>query len=162
MSDEPTMNDLLRLSAGGQLFVTTRATLCAYEGSMLASKFSPDSQFAPPIEIEPGLIFLERDPATFGLILNYLRNGCRMVTKSPTHLLPLFRAEADYFGLVKLVASCDLPAARPRVQYKTTSEFDRGHLVPSKELDDGWKIKQFLGRSTSAPFTLHFLMEREY
>ena len=164
MSDEPSMNDILRLSIGGQLFVTTRATLCADEGSMLASKFSPASQFAPPIEIEPGILFLDRNPATFDLILDYLRNGCRMVTKPPSHLLPLLRAEADYFSLVKLVEACDLPAARRRVEYKTVDERDlfRGHLGLSKESDDGWRIKQILGRDTSSSSAQRFLLlERE-
>ena len=41
----------LRLNVGEQCFVTTRTLLCIVEGSMLAAIFSPDSQFAPPVEI---------------------------------------------------------------------------------------------------------------
>jgi len=41
----------LRLNVSEQCFVTTRALLCIVEGLMLAAIFSPDSQFAPPVEI---------------------------------------------------------------------------------------------------------------
>lgn len=41
----------LRLNVGEQCFVTTRTLLCIVEGLMLAAIFSPDSQFAPPVEI---------------------------------------------------------------------------------------------------------------
>jgi hypothetical protein len=157
------MNDILRLSVGGQLYVTTRATLCAEEGSMLAKKFIPDSQFAPPTEIEPGIIFVDRNPATFDLILDYLRNGCRMVARPPSNLRLLLRAEADYFGLVKLVEACDSPAARPRMEYETAEIYLGAYhcnKAPRNEIDDGWTIKQLLHRHAETGF-MTCLMERE-
>ena len=65
--------DIIRLNVGGQHFITTRATLCAVEGSVLATMFCSDSNFAPPIEIEGKEVFLDRNPIAFGYILDYLR-----------------------------------------------------------------------------------------
>ena len=57
--------DIIRLNVGGQHFITTRATLCAVEGSLLACMFCSDSNFAPPIEIEGKEVFLDRNPTAF-------------------------------------------------------------------------------------------------
>jgi hypothetical protein len=100
------MGDALRLNVGGKLFVTTRATLCAEDASMLASLFSPDSQFAPPTELD-GEIFLDHNPATFGYILDYLRDGCHLLVNPPQELLKRLRVDADYYSLVGLVTACD-------------------------------------------------------
>lgn len=100
------MGDALRLNVGGKLFVTTRATLCAEKASMLATLFSPDSQFAQPSELY-GEIILDRNPATFGYILDYLRDGCHLLVNPPEELLKRLRVDADYYGLAGLVAACD-------------------------------------------------------
>ena len=75
-SSQIKMDDILRLNVGGRIFLTTRESLCAEGGSMLANKFDPVSQFAAPVEFE-GAIFINRDPDSFKYVLNYLRNGCR-------------------------------------------------------------------------------------
>ena len=95
--------DIIRLNVGGQHFITTRATLCAVEGSLLTSMFCLDSNFAPPIEIE-GKVFLDRNPIVFGYILDYLRDGCHVMVDLPSNnneeaLLQRLRTDADYFGL---------------------------------------------------------------
>jgi len=161
ISNEPSMDDNLRLSVGGQLFATTRATLCAEKGSMLASTFRLRSIWPQPTEIEPGILFLDRNPATFDLILDYLRNGCHMMIIPPSHLLPLLRIEAHHFGLAKLLAACNSPAAtRPRVEYKTL-EIGTGmveDMLP-KLAKDGWTIKHVLKNPALCQQT--FLLERE-
>jgi hypothetical protein len=110
-------NDIIvvRLNVGGQHFITTRATLCAVEGSLLANMFRSDSNFSPPIEIRgegrEGEVFLDRNPIAFGYILDYLRDGCRIMVDLPSNneeaLLQRLRTDADYFGLDGLVLYCD-------------------------------------------------------
>eukprot|EP00977_Amphora_coffeiformis_P024594 scaffold16355_cov170-Amphora_coffeaeformis.AAC.6 len=47
---------------------------------MLAKKFAKDSSFAPPLQgTNSGRAFLDRNPETFPFVLDYLRNGCRLV-----------------------------------------------------------------------------------
>ena len=96
--------DIIRLNVGGQHFITTRATLCAVEGSLLACMFRSDSNFAPPIEIEGKEVFLDRNPIAFSYILDYLRDGCHVMVDLPSNnnekaLLQRLRTDADYFGL---------------------------------------------------------------
>ncbi|OEU17886.1 POZ domain-containing protein [Fragilariopsis cylindrus CCMP1102] len=103
---------IIRLNVGGQHFITTRATLCAVEGSLLACMFCLDSNFAPPIENEGKEVFLDRNPIAFGSILDYLRDGCRVMVDLPSNnneeaLLQRLRTDADYFGLDGLVLYCD-------------------------------------------------------
>jgi hypothetical protein len=96
------MDDIIKLNVGGQLFTTTRATLCAEAGSMLAAKFDPESKFAPPKEID----------GTFEYVLEYLRHGCQVVLDIPDDLFKAFHVKADYyFGLKALVrASTHVPS----------------------------------------------------
>ena len=97
----------LRLSVGGTMFTTTRETLCAEKGSMLATKFEEDSPFGELVTDDSGAIFLDTDPTTFAWILGYLRRGCVLAGTPAQPLLDQVRADADYFGLVGLVAALD-------------------------------------------------------
>jgi hypothetical protein len=63
------MEEIIRLNVGGRHFVTTRQTLCAEAGSMLAVQFDLD-----------GAIFIDRNPQTFEIVLDYFRNGCTVVS----------------------------------------------------------------------------------
>jgi len=101
------MNDIIKLNVGGQPFVTTRATLCAEDNSMLSKMFDPGSAFGPPARTDDGSIFLDRSPVVFGHILEYLRNGCKLIYDPPRDHIKLLRADADYFGLFGLKEECD-------------------------------------------------------
>jgi len=107
MATERNTNDVLRLNVGGKHFVTRRGTLCVVEGSLLEKMFRTDSNFAPATELQ-GEIFLDRDPMAFGHVLNYLRDGCRLVVdlKNDEAMLQRLRVDADYFGLKELVDEC--------------------------------------------------------
>ena len=98
----------LRLSVGGTMFTTTRETLCAEKGSMLDTKFEEDSPFGELVTDDSGAIFLDTDPTTFAWILGYLRRGCVLAGTPAQPLLDQVRADADYFGLVGLVAALDV------------------------------------------------------
>jgi len=100
------MSDVLKLNVGGQAYVTLRSTLCDDVNSMLFSKFSPDSAFASPAEVD-GMIFIDRDPNCFKYVLNFLRCGCKAQFDPKDVDLKQLAAEADYFGLVALKEFCD-------------------------------------------------------
>ena len=127
------MDDIIKLNVGGQLFVTTRGTLCACSGSMLAIKFDKDTKFAQPTtcttimsssdavdgdrddgngdtEAAAAAVFIDRDPDTFKYILNYLRGRCNVDMfglPSSSSMLQQLRADADYFGLNELKSYCE-------------------------------------------------------
>ena len=107
------MNDILKLNVGGGHFMTTRATLCAEEDSMLAKMFDPASPFGTRKEVD-GEIFIDRSSQTFHHVLEYLRNGCRLVSKVPNEVVEILRADADYFGLEKLKIACDEGLSEPK------------------------------------------------
>jgi hypothetical protein len=79
---------------------------------MLAAHFDPESKFAPPKEID-GAVFLDRNPKIFEYVLDYLRNGCRVVFDIPDNLVKSVCAEAEYFGLIGLKRATKKPAAEP-------------------------------------------------
>ena len=102
------MDDIIKLNVGGTYFTTTRATLCAETGSMLATKFSEESCFAPLLRDPDGTVFLDRNPTYFKFLLDYSRLSCRVLALDPneTYILEAILAEADYFGLEGLVKIC--------------------------------------------------------
>jgi len=102
---DPALSDIIKLNVGGRHFQTTRATLCAESGSMLAELFNPESPFASPPHDENGFVFLDRNPSYFEHILNYLRMNCKVLPEPPTEraVLAALAIEADYFGLTCLI-----------------------------------------------------------
>ena len=106
---------IVHLSVGGTQFTTTRATLCAEKGSLLARKFSRENPLTSILTGERVSIFIDRNPGTFQYILDYLRNGCRLLHKPPDHLLSGVLADAEYFRLDGLAQACrQLIASRNR------------------------------------------------
>ena len=73
----------------------------------VAPKFE-DSPFGELVTDDSGAIFLDTDPTTFAWILGYLRRGCVLAGTPAQPLLDQVRADADYFGLVGLVAALDV------------------------------------------------------
>lgn len=110
--------------------MTTRATLCAAKGSMLATMFEEDSPFGELNTDETGTIFLDSDPATFTWILGYLRRNC---VKPPKSILEQLRADADYFGITGLT---DLIDARVEALEKAAGcpAYRYAHVSAEKDL----------------------------
>ena len=121
-----------RLDVGGTLFITTRETLCAASGSVLASAFMRGSSSAVKagfddqlwVGVVPGWgpqavpdAFIDSDPETFAWILGFLRRGCRLVGTPPAHLFEQVRADAQSFGLDELVSALDERTRRAILNY---------------------------------------------
>eukprot|EP00927_Polykrikos_kofoidii_P028899 TRINITY_DN25096_c0_g1_i1.p1 TRINITY_DN25096_c0_g1~~TRINITY_DN25096_c0_g1_i1.p1 ORF type:complete len:466 (+),score=56.56 TRINITY_DN25096_c0_g1_i1:122-1519(+) len=100
-------DEVLTVNVGGQLFSTRRSTLCVYEGSYLANLFS--GRWEGSIERDSnGHYFLDFDPVSFRLVLNFLRNrrleGPAAATPPPC--VPHDRKEhfhnlVEYLGLLE-------------------------------------------------------------
>ena len=120
--------DVIELLVGGRSFTTRLATLQFEEESMLAKLFADESPFGEVATTSKGTPFLDRDPDTFALILNYLRRSGRFVGHeglSPD-LLAQLREDAEYFGLAGLVAAVDgTLVARAAAKAKATAEREK-------------------------------------
>ena len=101
--------DIVRLNVGGRGFITTRSTLCAVSGSMLAVKFQVPNRFGPPLMDETGAVFLDRDPDSFAVVLDYLRRGRLIGAPLRDGMLERVRDDAEYFGLEPLVRALEPP-----------------------------------------------------
>jgi hypothetical protein len=142
---------IVHLSVGGRRFSTLRTTLCADPDSMLAKTFAEDSPFRSPLQDDDnGCFFLDRNPETFPYVLDYLRNGCRLLHEPPSTLLTGLGADAEYFGLTGLVNACsqrilacaneEKRIAGANKEKKYESKIDTFYGSRTKPKDDGsWK-----------------------
>ena len=73
-------NDEFLLNVGGEVFVTTKETLCRYKGSRLSNLVEGKckQQFD-----RNGILFLDEDPKDFAYILRALRNSPNVPTSVP-------------------------------------------------------------------------------
>lgn len=67
--------DILKLNVGGTVIQASRAVLTLVKGSVLEAMFSGRH---PIKQLDSGEYFIDRAPHIFGLVLEYLRNGCRI------------------------------------------------------------------------------------
>lgn len=88
---------IVNLNVGGHRFATSRHTLSWISDSFFTSLLSGR---IPTVRDETGAIFIDRDPALFRIILNYLRT--KQVDLSSVSLTCL-KHEALYYGLTPLV-----------------------------------------------------------
>ena len=91
------------LNIGGVRFECCRESLIKDQKSLFEEIFSEESPVKPSLGNQ---YFFDRDPAHFRIILNYLRNGCkidiRTLPKDIRYLYELFY-EAEYYNLHKLM-----------------------------------------------------------
>ena len=72
-------SSVVELNVGGTVFTTTLGTLRFEQDSMLARKFAEDSPFGQISTDKDGRPFVDRDPLSFAVVLDYLRRGGRLV-----------------------------------------------------------------------------------
>uniref|UniRef100_A0A915AQA2 BTB domain-containing protein n=1 Tax=Parascaris univalens TaxID=6257 RepID=A0A915AQA2_PARUN len=97
MSFRSSAEQIVNLNVGGQRFATSRHTLTWISDSFFTSLLSGR---IPTVHDETGAIFIDRDPALFRVILNYLRT--KQVDLSSTNMTSL-KHEAQYYGLGPLI-----------------------------------------------------------
>jgi len=78
--NEQSNNDEFLLNVGGEVFVTTKETLCKYQNSRLSNLVEGrcKQQFD-----RNGILFLDEDPKDFAYILRALRNSPNVPTSVP-------------------------------------------------------------------------------
>ena len=90
---------IVDIDVGGTLFRTTRQTLLSDANSMLAKMFDPNANLVPVLRTD-GAYFIDRDPAYFRVVLNFLRTG--YLDKIDDCDLPALLREASFFGIRQL------------------------------------------------------------
>ena len=102
-------DSVLEINVGGTIFVTKKSTLSFENDSMLARLFDDESPFGELPRDQSDRVFLDRDPAVFGVVLEYLRCAGRLVgaTARSADELSRVKEQAEFFGLSGLVAAVD-------------------------------------------------------
>lgn len=109
---------VVKLNVGGQLFVTTQATL-----ENFPSMLSTLCQHSHPASLIDGYLFIDRDPSSFRWILNYLRGSHILPPRASTEMSLLFE-EASYFAVDGLLA---------RLQHVLQPAFTKGVHISVRE-----------------------------
>ncbi|VDK79472.1 unnamed protein product, partial [Onchocerca ochengi] len=91
------VEQIINLNVGGHRFATSRQTLTWIPDTFFTSLLSGR---IPTVRDETDAIFIDRDPETFRIILNYLRT--KQIDLSGVSLINL-KHEAQYYGLGPLV-----------------------------------------------------------
>jgi len=85
--------DQVTLNIGGQKFTTSKATLLQYKRSYFEELIG--NQQGDSAEV-----FIDRDPALFGMVINFLRNGGKMLLDELKHSqIKAFMQELRFYRL---------------------------------------------------------------
>ncbi len=99
------LNDIITLDVGGRLFRTSRSTLVSEPNSLLSAMFDPDAEMPEARLTDDNAFFLDRDPETFAVILDFLRT--RTYLRRDDVSAARVKLEAEYFNLDGLIAALD-------------------------------------------------------
>jgi len=101
------------LNVGGHVLQTSVSTLTKEKESMLAKMFDPDNQWDNKRD-DSGAYLIDRSPAYFIPLLDYLRNGEVIIDDNvnPKGVL----LEAKFFGLVKAIEQIEVYIKRKEVK----------------------------------------------
>ena len=91
----------ITLDVGGQIYSTSKSTLCSKKESMLAKMFSGYHKLE---KSENGTYFIDADGTYFGYILNHLRGRIQYASDLPEdrNVLLQLKKEADFYILNEL------------------------------------------------------------
>jgi len=88
--------DPIVLNVGGKHFTTSLATLRSKTGTLLEEMFQKNSSTTCSAD---GSFFIDRDPSTFGYVLEYLRNDDMLVRSKDKNIRLQVLEDAEYFQL---------------------------------------------------------------
>jgi hypothetical protein len=105
-SSSPTSTILFNV--GGKKFLTSISTLQKYPDTFLGLLTSPSNLALLKKDPTDGSVFIDRDPKSFRVVLNFYRDGTLVI---PPHIYPSeFQRELDFYGLSSDgVSSISLP-----------------------------------------------------
>ena len=109
---------VISINVGGTVFTTTTATLTQDTKSMLATMFNTE---VPQARDSNGNIFIDRNPKTFEIILEFLRSGNLIYNEESALTLRQLEVEADYFGLGKLLEAIEQKRVNPMTDQGNSS-----------------------------------------
>merc|ERR1712141_575711 len=90
----------VRLNVGGTMFLTTKTTLCKDPKSFLYRICQEDSDLNSEKD-ETGAYMIDRDPAYFAPVLNYLRHGKLVLNENMVEEGAL--EEAEFYNITDLI-----------------------------------------------------------
>jgi hypothetical protein len=91
-------NDVIKINCGGELFSVTRSTLAVFDDSYLANLFSGRWDSSIERDATTGAFFLDFDPVSFRLIVNYLRDLKIASPANPPRAPRVAKERADHFA----------------------------------------------------------------
>ncbi|XP_048846955.1 BTB/POZ domain-containing protein KCTD5-like [Brienomyrus brachyistius] len=145
----------VRLNVGGTHFLTTRQTLCRDPKSFLYRLCQAEPDLDSDKD-ETGAYLIDRDPAYFGPLLNYLRHGKLVLNKDVAEEGVL--EEAEFYNITALIK---LIKNRIRERDTQTLQVSMKHVYrvlqcQEEELtqmvstmSDGWKFEQLVSLGSS-------------
>jgi len=144
-------DEVIDLNVGGVHYTTTARTLTNEADSLLAklvahkSIESGDGGHDGVLKQHGGRLFIDRDGALFRYVLDYLRNGCRLVLPDVFQERNRLRQEAEYYRLPGLVRSLQVSSTVPACGRRSPSpncllsinyDGNGGGLSPRSDLYD--------------------------
>jgi len=139
---------IVDLNVGGVHYTTTARTLTTEPGSLLAEMFGGAGPHKSTTH--DGRTFIDRDGVLFRYVLDYLRNGGRLVLPDGFQERERLRHEAEFYripGLVRSLASAPLPLPALMADPATTrAPTDPANCVESGSIVVGYRGTFAFGR----------------
>lgn len=143
-------SEWVRLNVGGQLFLTTRTTLCRDPKSFFSRLCKEDNNLASDKD-ETGAFLIDRDPTYFGPILNFLRHSKLVIDKNLAEEGIL--EEAEFYNITDLIQLIrericqrdDYPLSEGKKQVYRVLQCHEDELTQMvSTMSDGWKFEQLI------------------
>ncbi|XP_062330647.1 BTB/POZ domain-containing protein KCTD5 isoform X2 [Osmerus eperlanus] len=154
----------IRLNVGGTYFLTTRQTLCRDPKSFLYRLSQADPELDSDKD-ETGAYLIDRDPAYFGPVLNYLRHGKLVLNRELAEEGVL--EEAEFYNITSLIKllkdkirerDCKTSQAPVKHVYRVLQCQEEELTQMVSTMSDGWKFEQLVsigyGRAHQSEFLL--------
>ena len=98
----------VKLNVGGTYFSIGMENLTSEPNTFFAAMFS--GRWEVPVDPKDDAVFIDRDPAVFGIILNYLRTGAIDPHTLTLRQREALRKEADFYRITPLLNKIPRPA----------------------------------------------------